>query len=149
MEATQITQINIERTDTTINLLKVKRKIRKYYEQYFSSNQKIQLQKHIQYIKKQLFFLYTNNKNVGNEPKKSHYHEKQEMVLVSCKIVSDSVTPWTAACQAPPSFTISQSWLRFISTESVMLSKCLILCLPPSRDKKKESESHSVGLDSL
>ena len=41
MESTQITQINIERTDTTINLLKVKRKIRKYYEQYFSSNQKI------------------------------------------------------------------------------------------------------------
>lgn len=32
--------------------------------------------KHIQYIKKQLLFLYTNNKNVGNEPKKSHYHEK-------------------------------------------------------------------------
>ena len=71
------------------------------------------------------------------------------MVLVSCKIVSDSVTPWTAACQAPTSFTISQSWLRFISTECVMLSKCLILCLPPSRDKKKESESRSVGLDSL
>ena len=67
------------------------------------------------------------------------------MVLVSCKIVSDSVTPWTAACQAPPSFTISQSWLRFISTESVMLSKCLILCLPPSRDKKKRKRKSLSG----
>ena len=40
-EATQITLINIEKRDTTINLLKVRRKIWKYYEQYFCSNQKI------------------------------------------------------------------------------------------------------------
>ena len=38
------------------------------------------------------------------------------------------VTPWTAARQAPLSFTVSQSLLRFISTESVMLSDYLILC---------------------
>ena len=36
--------------------------------------------------------------------------------------------PWTAACQSPLSFIISQSLLRFISTESVMLSDYLILC---------------------
>ena len=40
------------------------------------------------------------------------------------------VTPWTAACQAPLSFTVSQSLLRFMSIESVVLSNCLILCCP-------------------
>ena len=40
------------------------------------------------------------------------------------------VTPWTAACQASLSFTISQSLLKFISIVSVMLSNHLILCCP-------------------
>ena len=40
------------------------------------------------------------------------------------------VTPWTAACQAPLSFTISQSLLKLISFESVILSNHLILCRP-------------------
>ena len=40
------------------------------------------------------------------------------------------VTPWTAACQASLSFTISQSLLKFISIESVMPSSHLILCCP-------------------
>ena len=35
--------------------------------------------------------------------------------------MSDSVTPWTAACQTPLSFTISRSLLRFKSTELVVL----------------------------
>ena len=39
-----------------------------------------------------------------------------------------SVTPWTAAYQAPLSFTISQSLLKFI--EPMMLSNHLILCHP-------------------
>ena len=39
-------------------------------------------------------------------------------------------TPWTAACQASLSFTISWSLLRLMSTESVMPSNCLILCCP-------------------
>ena len=38
--------------------------------------------------------------------------------------------PWTAAHQAPSSFTISQSLLKFVSIESVMLSNHLILCHP-------------------
>ena len=46
------------------------------------------------------------------------------------------MTPWTAACQASLSFTISQSLLRLMSIESVMPSNHLILCrprlLPPS-----------------
>ena len=37
-------------------------------------------------------------------------------------------TPWTAAHQTPLSFTISWSLLRFVSSESVMLLNCLILC---------------------
>ena len=44
--------------------------------------------------------------------------------------MSYSVTPGTAACQASLSFTISQSLLKFISIESVMLSNRLILCCP-------------------
>ena len=37
------------------------------------------------------------------------------------------MTPWTAARQASPSFTISWSVLRFVSNESVTLSNHLIL----------------------
>ena len=40
------------------------------------------------------------------------------------------VTPWTSACQAYLSFTISQNLLKFMSTESVMPSNHLILCHP-------------------
>ena len=38
------------------------------------------------------------------------------------------VIPWTAACQASLSFSISQSLLKFMSMELVMLSNHLILC---------------------
>ena len=58
-------------------------------------------------------------------------------VLVSCgggvqslSCVRLFATPWTAACQASLSFTISQSLLKLTSTESVMPSNCLILCCP-------------------
>ena len=40
------------------------------------------------------------------------------------------VTPWTAACQASLSFTISWSLLKLMSIESVMPSNHLILCRP-------------------
>ena len=40
------------------------------------------------------------------------------------------VTSWTAACQASLSFTISQSFLKLMSIESVMPSNHLILCHP-------------------
>ena len=36
--------------------------------------------------------------------------------------MSDSATPWTAACQAPLSSTVSQSLLKFMSIQSLMLS---------------------------
>ena len=40
------------------------------------------------------------------------------------------MTPWTAACQASLSFTISWSLLKLMSIESVMPSNRLILCCP-------------------
>ena len=49
------------------------------------------------------------------------------LLLFSC-YVQLFATPWTAACQASLSFTISWSLLK--SIESVMLSNHLILCLP-------------------
>ena len=48
--------------------------------------------------------------------------------LLSC--VQLFVTPWTAACQASLSFTISQSLLKLMSIELVMPSNHLILCHP-------------------
>ena len=39
-------------------------------------------------------------------------------------------TLWTATCQAPLPFTISQGLLKFMSIKSVMLSNHLILCHP-------------------
>ena len=48
----------------------------------------------------------------------------------SCSVVSDSVTPWTAACQASLSITSSQSLLKLMSITSVMSPNHLILCCP-------------------
>ena len=44
------------------------------------------------------------------------------------------VTPWTAACQASLSFTVSQNLLRFMSTELVMSSNHFVLCHPFSQN---------------
>ena len=46
----------------------------------------------------------------------------------SRSVVSDSVTPWTAAQQASLSFTVS--WNLLVSIELVMLSNHLIFCCP-------------------
>ena len=51
-------------------------------------------------------------------------------VQFSHSVVSDSVTPWTAAHQASLSITNSRSLLIFMSTESMMPSNHLILCHP-------------------
>ena len=50
--------------------------------------------------------------------------------MFSRSVVSDSVTPWTAACQASLSFTIFQSLPKLMSIESVMPSNHPILCHP-------------------
>ena len=44
--------------------------------------------------------------------------------------MSESVTPWTAACQASLCITNSRSLLKYMSIESVMPSNHLILCGP-------------------
>ena len=50
------------------------------------------------------------------------------VVVQSLSRVQLYETPWTAARQAPLSSTITQSLLKFMSIESVMLSNQLILC---------------------
>ena len=52
------------------------------------------------------------------------------MLLFRHLVISDSMTPWTAAHQASLSFTISQSLLQLMSIELVMPSNHLILCCP-------------------
>ena len=52
------------------------------------------------------------------------------VVVQSLNHVQLFVPPWPAAHQAHLSFTTSQCWLKFISTESVMLSNNLILYHP-------------------
>ena len=51
-------------------------------------------------------------------------------VQLSCSVVSDTVTPWTAASQASLSFINSWSLSKLMSVESVMPSNHLILCHP-------------------
>ena len=54
----------------------------------------------------------------------------QSSVQFSHSVVSDSATPWTAACQASLSITTSQSLLKLVSIELVMPSNHLILYRP-------------------
>ena len=55
---------------------------------------------------------------------------KWKVKVKSLSRVQLFVTPWTAARQASLPFTISQSLLKFVSIELVMLSNHLILCCP-------------------
>ena len=48
--------------------------------------------------------------------------------MLSCVLLL--ATPWTAACRASLSFTLSQSLLKLMSIESVMPFSHLILCRP-------------------
>ena len=57
-------------------------------------------------------------------------HFIQWLLLFSHSVVSDSVTPGTAARQASLSFTISQSLPKLMPIESVMPSNHPILCHP-------------------
>ena len=52
------------------------------------------------------------------------------IVVQSLSHVWHFVTPWTIACQASLSLTISRSLLKVMSIESVMPSNHLILCHP-------------------
>ena len=52
------------------------------------------------------------------------------LLLFTRSFVCNFVTPWTAACQDSPSFTISQNLLKLLSIESVTPFNHLILCHP-------------------
>ena len=53
------------------------------------------------------------------------------LFLISHAVISNFLwPPWTAACQASLSFTISQSSLKLVSTESMISSNHLIFCHP-------------------
>ena len=70
---------------------------------------------------------FIKRKNINGEQN----FETMIKLCCSCSIAkscSTLLTPQTAACQAPLSCTISQSLLKFMSIESVMLSNHLILC---------------------
>ena len=51
-------------------------------------------------------------------------------MLLFSSYVKHFATPWSSACQASLSITISQSLLKLMSNESVMPSNHLILCCP-------------------
>ena len=73
---------------------------------------------------------------VKDHPKLSDLSQHAFVVVQVVSCVQLFSTSWTAACQASLSFTISQSWLKLMSIESMMPSNHLILCrpllLPPS-----------------
>ena len=51
-------------------------------------------------------------------------------IVVQSSCVQLFASPWTAACKASLSLTISWSLLKFLSTESMMPSNHLVLCHP-------------------
>ena len=66
------------------------------------------------------YFLFTHWTKIYREP-----------LLSSCPVLSDSLQPpWTAACLASLSLTISRSLPKFMSIASVMPSSPLILSCP-------------------
>ena len=73
--------------------------------------------------------------NLGSTPPISQYQFTQGKldhlkVVQSLSCVWLFATLWTVACQAPLSFSISWSLLKFMSLESVMLCNHLIPCHP-------------------
>ena len=67
---------------------------------------------------------------ISEVPKTSHLLISSHSVQFSHSVVSDSVTPWTAAHQTSLSITNSRSLLKLMSIESVMPTNHLILCHP-------------------
>ena len=54
------------------------------------------------------------------------------LLFLSCSVMSNSVTPRTAACQNSLSFTVPWSLLKLMSIDLEMPSNHLILCIPLS-----------------
>ena len=57
-------------------------------------------------------------------------HGQLQSVHFSHSVVSNSATPWTAACQASLSITNSRSLLKLMSIELLMPSNHIISCCP-------------------
>ena len=81
-------------------------------------------------------FVFTHN-SPGSTHDHNLYHYTLLLVVwlfssvhFSRSVVSDSVSPWTAARQASLSITNSRSLLKLMSIESVMPFNHLILCRP-------------------
>ena len=66
----------------------------------------------------------------GGKSSRVGVQQNGSSIQFSPSVVSDSVTPWTAACQASLSITNSRSLLKLMSIEWVMPSNHLILCSP-------------------
>ena len=62
--------------------------------------------------------------------------------------MSNSATPWTAACQASLSITNSQSLPKLMSTDLVMPSNHVILCVPFSSCPQSFPASGSFPIES-
>ena len=97
--------------------------------------------------------------SANNSRSRPYFHlgssNRQNQSVQSLRRIRLFVTPWTAAHQAPLSITNSQSLLKLMSIELVMLSNHLILChsllLPPSNLSQHQglfrrvSSSHQVA----
>ena len=73
---------------------------------------------------------FLSNSDGGKTTETLEKNRNTTSVQFSHSVMSDSATPWTAACQAFLSITNSQSLLKPMSIESVMPSNHLILCCP-------------------
>ena len=71
------------------------------------------------------------------------------VVVQSLSHVQLFVAPWTAACQVPMSFTISQSLLKIMSIQLVMPSNHLTLCCPCSSCPQSFPASGSFPMSQL
>ena len=73
-----------------------------------------------------------NIQKTSNKPseKLPEDYMKRDSVQFSCSVMSNSETPWTAACHTSLSITNSWSVLKFLPIKTVMPSNHLILCRP-------------------
>ena len=86
---------------------------------------------HLELLRKKLPWLLTGSQYIWESALIFLYlYLLHWLLLFSHSVVSDSVTPWTAACQASLLFTISWSLLKLMPTELVMPSNYLIICHP-------------------
>ena len=82
-----------------------------------------------------LFTFWPNNSTSESLPWWNTYTNMKQhkdsylLLLFSHSAVSDSATPWTAACQPSLTFTISQSLLKLMSIESKMPSNHLFILI--------------------